>query len=284
MSYSCIEQKKGGGAMKAPPRRKAPVALPAPLLAALLSAALFCLFPLSTSAQTRTEEEVSTGRFGAEEPEDDGAPAVKKGLDTDWLYLGLRAGPSLRFYTPAEDTRFTGGDTYAVSMDIALQANVQVLSFLSIQAEAVFTWDSVSLWAYRSGSASVADRYSKDYTSFSFCFPLMVKFDFYPGRFRISPFLGAYVLAPLGKLEASNSLNNERQSLSYKVSPPLGFLGGLGGALKFGPGAVIADLRYTADLGKQEAAKGKIDEFRRSMISVTVGYEFGFFAKKRGNP
>jgi hypothetical protein len=263
-------RKKGGGYMKGYSRRKA---------AALLF--LFCMLPWFTAAQTRTEEEVSTGRFGAEEPEDPGT-AAEKGLDTEWLYLGLRTGPSFRFYTPADDTRFTGGDTSAVSIDLAFQVNVKVLSFLSIQAEMVFTWDSVSLWAYSSGS--MADRYTRDYTGFSLQFPLIVQFDFYPGRFRISPFLGTYFLVPLGKLQTGNSLNGESQSLNYKFSPPVGFLGGLNGAVKFGPGAVIADIRYAADLGNLEAAEGKIQEFKRGMISLTVGYEFGFFTKKRGNP
>jgi hypothetical protein len=258
--------------MKTHPWRKA-AALP------LLVTALLFAAPRSAAAQTRTGEQVSTGRFGAEEPEDSGTAVPEKGLDTDWLYLGLRTGPSLRFYTPSNDTRFTGGDTYAVSMDLALAASVQVLSFLSIQAEMVFTWDNASLWAYQGES-----RYTKDYTAFSLRFPLMVKFDFYPARFRISPFLGMYLLAPLGKLKASNSLNSEQQTLSYKVSPPVGFLGGLGGALKFGPGAIIADLRYAADLGDLEATEGQIREFKRSMLSLTVGYEFGFFSKKRGNP
>jgi hypothetical protein len=268
------KKKKGGGPMKTHPWRKAALPL---LLTTLLFAA-----PPFAGAQTRTEEEVITGRFGAEEPEDPGAAAPEKGLNTDWLYLGVRTGPSLRFYTPSDDTRFTGGDTNAVSMDLAFQVNFKALSFLSIQAEAVFTWDRASLWAYSSGS--MADRYSSDYTGFSLQFPLIAQFDFYPGRFRISPFLGAYFLVPLGKLRAESSLDGESRSLDYTFSSPLGLLGGLNGALKFGPGAIIADLRYAADLGDLEASEGKIQEFKRSMISLTVGYEFGFFTKKRGNP
>jgi hypothetical protein len=269
--------KKGDGSMKGYFRRKIRRAA---LLAALFP--LFCICSPFAAAQTRTEEEVTTGRFGAEEPEDPGAAAPEKGLDTDWLYLGVRTGPSLRFYTPSDDTRFTGNDTNAVSMDLAFQVNLKVLSFLSIQAEMVFTWDRASLWAYSGGSMS--DRYSRDYTGFSLQFPLIAQFDFYPGRFRISPFLGVYFLVPLGKLQAESSLNGESRSMDYKFSPPLGLLGGLNGALKFGPGAIVADLRYAADLGKLEAAEGKIQEFKRGMISLTVGYEFGFFTKKRGNP
>jgi hypothetical protein len=246
----------------------------------LLVTLVFAVPPRAASAQTQTEEWVETGRFGAEEPEDPAAlSAVKKGLNTEWLYLGLRTGPSLRFYTPSDDTSHTGNDTLSVALDMALQVNLQVLSFLSIQTEAVFTWDNASLWAY-TGTVAAYDRYAKDYTAFSFQFPLMVKFNFYPGKFRLSPFVGAYYLLPLGQLEASVSLDNDKESLSYKLSPSMGFLGGLSGAMKLGPGLLIADLRYAADLGDFEVDDTKI--FRRSMVSFTVGYELGFFTKQKG--
>ncbi|MDR2304892.1 MAG: hypothetical protein LBE10_09940 [Treponema sp.] len=266
--------------MKRHPRQKAPAVLAAlPVL--LVTALLFVVPPLS--AETRTEEEIDTGRFGAEEPEDPAVlPAAEKGLDTDWLYLGLRAGPSLRFYTPSDDTPYTGNDTLSVALDIALQANLQVLSFLSVQTEAVFTWDNASLWAYI-GPSLAADydyRYTVDYTAFSFQFPFILKFDFFPGRFRLSPFAGMYCLVPLGELESSVSLNNEKEFSSYEIFPSVGFLGGLSGAAKFGPGMIIADLRYAADLG--DFKTGGTELFNRSMISITVGYELGFFTKGKG--
>ncbi|MDR1388433.1 MAG: hypothetical protein LBJ31_00455 [Treponema sp.] len=257
--------------MKKHPRQKLPAAVTALLFTALL-------FAPPLFAQTR-EEWVETGRFGTEEPQEDPAQAPEKGLDTDWLYLGLRTGPSLRFYTPSGDTPFTGGDTLSVALDIALQANLRFLSFLSVQAEAVFTWDKASLWAY-SGTVTNYNRYTEDFTALSFQFPLVVKFDFYPREFRFSPFAGAYYLFPLGKLDVSASRSNGRRSLTYQLSPSIGFLGGLSGAMKFGSGMLIADLRYAADLGEFEAQGEKI--FRRSMISFTVGYELGFFTKRKG--
>ncbi|MDR2020131.1 MAG: hypothetical protein LBQ14_05120 [Treponema sp.] len=241
--------------------------------------ALLCLVPWFAAAQTRTEEEVDTGRFGAEEPEDPGTAAEEEDLYAKWLRLGVRAGPSFRFYTPADDTPYTGGDTQAVSVDLAFQANLRVLPYLSVQAELVFTWDNASLWAYQVISGSQV-RYTMDYTSFSLQFPFLVKYDFYAGRFRISPFAGLYFIAPLGKLDVSSSRGGGGRSLNYSVDPPLGFLGGLSGAVKAGSGAVIVDLRYAADLGTFEG-RG-IEEFRRSMVSLTVGYEFGFFAQKKG--
>jgi hypothetical protein len=243
---------------------------------------LLCLFPPLAAAQTRTEERVETGRFGTEEVDSSGTDGGQKGFDTDWVYLGLRVGPSLRIYTPSNDARFTGGDTRAVSLDTVFQVNVQLLSFLSIQTEALFTWDNASLWAYNNGSGMAIDRYTKDYTALSFQFPLIAKFDFYPGGFRVSPFIGAYYMAPLGKLKTSNSLNSETHSLSYKISSPLGLVGGISGATKFGAGIIFADLRYASDLGEFEAKEGDIQEFKRSALSLTLGYELGFFSKKKG--
>jgi hypothetical protein len=242
---------------------------------------LLCLFSMPAAAQTQTREEVDTGRFGADEPEDSGT-VPEENINDKWLRLGFRLGPSVRFYTPSSDTPYTGGDTHAVSMDLALQANLRLLPFLSIQAEMLFTWDKASLWAYRLVANNEVDRYTYDYTAFSLQFPLLVKFDFYPGKFKISPFLGGYCLAPLGNLRTSNSLNNEKHSLSWSVSPPLGLLAGISGTRKMGPGAIIADLRYAADLGVLGARNGGMEEFRRGMISVTVGYELGFFTRKGG--
>ncbi|MDR1180186.1 MAG: hypothetical protein LBK44_06745 [Spirochaetales bacterium] len=242
---------------------------------------IFCLFPPGAAAQTRTEEQIETGRFGAEEADASSVDAEQDGLNTEWVYLGLRVGPSLRVYTPADDIRYTGGDTRSVALDTAFQVNVQILSFLSIQTEMLFTWDNASLWAYNVAGAAV-DRYTKDYRAFSLQFPLIARFDFYPGDFRISPFIGAYYLAPLGKLKTSNSLNSETHSLSYRISPPFGIVGGISGAMKFGDGNIFADLRYASDLGEFEAREGNIQEFKRGSLSLTVGYELGFFSKKKG--
>ena len=246
--------------------------------AALL--ALLCLFPCFVFAQTHTEEE-DTGRFGAEDPKDSGA-VPEEDINDKWLRVGFRLGPSVRLYTPSDDTPYTGGDTHAVSMDLALQANLRLLPFLSIQAEAVFTWDKASLWFYLMGANNEVDRFTNDYTVFSLQFPLLVKFDFHPGKFKISPFFGGYCLAPLGNLRASNSLNSEKHSLSWRVSPPLGLLAGISGTRKMGPGAIIADLRYAADLGVLGARNGGVEELRRGAISLTVGYELGFFTGKWG--
>ncbi|MDR1909694.1 MAG: hypothetical protein LBQ35_07255 [Spirochaetaceae bacterium] len=250
------------------------------------AAVLLCLVTSFVAAQT--EERIDTGRFGAEEPEPSGAEDAvdeETGFVNKWLYLGLRAGPSLRFYTPPGVPSYTGRDTLGFALDLAFQASLPVLPFLNVQAEAVITWDNASVFKWRqaySGGESIVERYSREYDSFSLQFPLMARFNLYPGKFRISPFLGMYFFLPLGKLTETSSLNSIDESfLSYRYSLPLGILGGLNGAMKLGPGMILADLRYTIDLGEPEPPEGAV--YRRSMLSLTLGYEWGFFTRNGGN-
>jgi hypothetical protein len=276
--------KKGACPMKGYSGRDLPAAFSRVLPAVLL----FCLCPFFAAAQTgeasperQTEERIDTGRFGAEEPPEEGGGG--NGLSGKWLYLGLRVGPSLRFYTPEGDTPHTGGDTRGFSLDTALQAAVEILPFLSIQGEAVFTWDNASRWDYVHVNNYEVDRYTWEFTAFSLQFPLIVKLNFYPGKFRLSPFFGAYYLVPLGKLKFSNTREGNSQSSSYRVSVPFGLLGGVNGAYKLGPGMIFADLRYAADLGRPELKDGALQTYKRGMISLTVGYELGFFTKTSRN-
>ncbi|MFP3090594.1 hypothetical protein LQZ21_09740 [Treponema sp. TIM-1] len=252
--------------------------------AVLLFAALLCCpTPHAANAQDETVEWIETGRFGTEE----GGPPSTAPEETErpdkWLYAGVRLGPSLRFYTPSGDTVYTGGDTRALSLDTAFEANLRVLPFLSIQGEVIFTWDNASYWNYTRISG-VTDRYSQDYTAFSLQFPLFARFDLYPGKFRVSPFLGLYFLAALGNLKTTNSLDNKQQSWAYRVSPPVGLLGGLNVGRELGPGALLIDLRYGIDLGEPEVRSGDLKTYRRSMMSLTVGYEWGFITKRENKP
>jgi hypothetical protein len=247
-----------------------------PLIAALL---LFSVFPFFAAAQT-TEERIETGRFGAEEPDGADAGSGGKTYKNHWLFLGARLGPSLRIYTPPDDTALTGGDTYSPSLDVGLQASVQIVPLFSLQAEMIFTWDNASVWFYARNPTRIdMDRHTLQYTGFSLQFPLTAKLNFYPGKFRVSPFLGLYVLAPLGKMAIDSTLSGE-DSVSYSFSPPLGLLGGVSASFPVGPGMIFADLRYAADLGDVELDGGG-DAYRRGSASLTVGYEWGFFRKQQ---
>jgi hypothetical protein len=249
-----------------------------------LPAALFFFWAVSfvVSAQT-TDEEKETGRFGAEEPaigETAPAPNIHKGK---WLFLGARLGPSLRVYTPSGDTAFTGGDTFSPSLEAGVHADLRITPLFGVQAEAVFTWDDASVWQYALNAAgNDLDRYTRDFHSFSLQFPLTARLNFYPGKFRVSPFFGGYVVLPLGMME-TGSVRDANESFSYDISPPVGLLGGLNVAYPLKTGAIFADLRYAADLGEPDLSEGGgMETYRRSMMSLSLGFEFGFFPKSEG--
>jgi hypothetical protein len=249
-----------------------------PLAAVFL---LFSMAPFFAAAQT-TEEHIETGRFGAGEPVNEEAePVVGTTYKNHWLFLGLRTGPSLRFYTPSGDTAFTGGDTYSASLDAGIQASFQLIPAVSIQAEAVFTWDKASTWQYAlNPNKDDLDRYARTFTGFSLQFPITAKLNFYPGKFRVSPFFGGYVLLPLGEMKTGSPLDSEK-TFSYSLSPPLGLLGGLSVGVPLGPGMIFADIRYAADLAEPELKDGGgITTYRRHMAVLSFGYEFGLFKKR----
>jgi hypothetical protein len=247
-----------------------------------LSLAVALLFfsaaPFFAAAQT-TEERIETGRFGAPEPveteADSGSDEISKNR---WLFLGARVGPALRIYTPSGDTAFTGGDTYGFSLDAGIQASVQIVSFFSIQAEAIFTWDSASVWQYSHNGLDL-DRYTRRFTGLSLHFPLVAKLNFYPGKFRVSPFFGGYFLLPLGEMK-TNSPQDDEKSFEYSVSPPIGLLGGISAAFPAGPGMFFVDIRYGADLAEPELKdSGGISTYKRHGAALSFGYEFGLFKK-----
>jgi hypothetical protein len=246
----------------------------------LAAAVLLCCRFFAAAQEQETEERIDTGRFGAEEPLTEDSGSTGKTYKNHWLFLGARLGPSLRLYTPQGDTPLTGGDTPGFSLDLGLQASVQILSVFSIQAEMVFTWDNAPVWNYiYLPEKDDVDRYTREFSSFSLQIPLMAKLNFYPGVFRVSPFFGAYVLVPLGGMKMSSSRDKE-QNYSYSFSPPVGLLGGINAAYPMGPGMIFADLRYAGDLGEPNLQdSGGPRSYQRNMFSLSIGYEFGFFAK-----
>jgi hypothetical protein len=233
--------------------------------------------PFFIAAQTG-EERIETGRFGAEEPEAEDAGDGGMAYKNRWLFLGARLGPSLRIYTPQGDTAFTGGDTYGPSLDAGFHANLLILPVFSLQAEVIFTWDKASVWFYSLNPNKIdVDSHTRQFTGFSLQFPLTARLNFYPGKFRVSPFLGAYVIAPLGQMTVNDS---GEESFAYSLNPPVGLLGGISAAFSAGPGMVFADLRYAADLAGPELEEGR-GAYRGQKAVISVGYEFAFFKKRQ---
>jgi hypothetical protein len=238
----------------------------------LFALMFFCMVSFIAPAQTG-----GRGRYGAEDPETPKVSTGEGAYRNRWLYLGLRAGPSLGIYIPSGDTGYTGGDSYGASLTAAFQAAVEIIPLVSIQAEALFTWDHGSLWQYEFDSAHKQERYQPSYKAPSLQFPLLAKLNFYPGKFQVSPFAGAYFILPLGKVEIDDRGNEG--SYDYSYSLPLGLLGGLSVAFPLGPGRLFADMRYSADLSDLELQDSGLKTYTRHTAALSLGYEIDFFTK-----
>jgi hypothetical protein len=242
--------------------------------------AAFCGIPCLAPAQTTEYPE--TGRFGAEEPVISESAVLGAIHNSRWLYLGLRTGPSLRLYTPPHDTAFTGGDTYGLSPEVGILADFRIIPRFSIQTEVDFTWDQAAVWEYSANAAqNDLERHTQHFEGFSLQFPLMAKLNFYPGKFRVSPFFGPYVTVSLGKMEIVRPhVGDISASASYSV--PMGLLGGLNLSYPIGPGMIFLDLRYAADLGTPNlSAVGITETYKRHMVSLSMGFEFGLIRKQQ---
>jgi hypothetical protein len=192
------------------------------------------------------------------------------------LYLGFRAGISLGVYAISGS-----GDYNSTTQDFTYQAALfaafRPLSWLSFQAEAVFTLDTLTL-----RSAKIVNnnylRYSDRIQSLFLMFPLAVKFPLQYDFMLLSPYGGAYFILPLGDMAwETNNPNDEGGSYAYEVSPPLGVLGGIEVGFRLGPGLIFADLRYSIDLGTTTETDRNILAYSRSQFSLSLGYQFAFW-------
>jgi hypothetical protein len=196
------------------------------------------------------------------------------------LMIGLRAGASPRWYT-ASDEGSPGA--WALSFEGGLSAALRLNSLFALQAEIVFTRDTL---VYRGFNADSV-LFNVKYTMYSLMFPVLLRANFRPGAFRISPLAGFYVIAPLGHAGYRLSTEADGRSYSWSFSVPLGFTAGLEAAVPYGPGLLFAGLRYAGDFGVMRVDHGLDAGYRmsgsarRNIFSVFMGYEFGFFNKGR---
>jgi hypothetical protein len=68
--------------------------------------------------------------------------------------------------------------------------------------------------------------------------------------------------------------------LGKTTPPPFGVLAGLDLAVHAGPGAVLFDIRYSADMGNTDAEDDKIESYNRMFLTFSAGYKIGFIKRK----
>jgi hypothetical protein len=207
------------------------------------------------------------------------APAAGKDWEEQVITAGVRSGVSQRWYTEPE--QYTSS-AYSLNFEGDLFISVRLNSLLSLQAEFDFNVDQL---VYRGiddiGGVGeyIPALVNEKYTSYSLMFPVLFKVNFRPGNFRLAPFGGIYAFIPLGS--ASYRKNSVEDSFSWSSPAPLGYILGLEGAMKLGPGLLLADIRYGEDFGAIAIQNDTGTAYRRGILSLTLGYAFGFIRAVR---
>jgi hypothetical protein len=196
------------------------------------------------------------------------------------VYLAIRPAMSFHFYDTTE-TLYDGlVSTPGTSFDIAAQFAFQFNRLVAIQAELIFTSDSMTMFC----AETMTDQYGYPlftydtmyrYSSDSLIIPILAKIMYKPGIFSLAGIAGVYVTVPLGESKYTDRfLDSEEHGT---ITAPLGFVVGGTAGVKFGPGVLFFDARFMMDFVVTHFTGDAQDDdiYRRSMVSLGIGYEIG---------
>jgi hypothetical protein len=187
-----------------------------------------------------------------------------------WLWVGARGGMSFRFYDRPDGNLFVEeGVIYFLNVNAALQVSGHLFPWLDVQAEAIYTTDNAPFTLYAAGGTKTFPFYSQ-----SFMFPLLLRLGMRNDSLAAGILGGAYFFLPLGQMR-NDAMGG---SFDYESELPVGYTVGFNIGMRLGPGYLFFDTRWAADLGALYSASGD-DLYKRSMVTLNIGYEFGFINK-----
>ncbi|MFP3090216.1 PorT family protein [Treponema sp. TIM-1] len=214
-------------------------------------------------AEETAEETIAEGDTGG----DGEHPASPR------LYLGLRGGASFNTYEIRGTGTYQSGAVKSIGLETALAAELRILRFLSVQAEAAFNLEyfkpsMLKHW----GSEEI---FTSDlYRVMSFQVPLLVKLPLTFEQWRPSVYLGPYIMLPLLPIK------NTEGSYFYRINLPIGIIFGMDLGYTLGPGELFLDLRYEMDLG-MTIVRATSFQYTQNRISMTLGYRFGLWNRQK---
>jgi hypothetical protein len=200
-----------------------------------------------------------------------------KSWKNKWLYMGLQAGFSPRFYVmPGEYSKT--GSSYNIprfTFDTGLRMEIQLFPSLEqgktfsfgLQSGLDFTMDSAE-FSYYDRTAGDSGPFQGKLSTMSISVPLLAKFNIKPGQFVLGPYGGVYFIQPLSR---------------YKLTVPLGYTGGFNIGYKIGAAsALFFDFRFSGDIGKTVIPENNVS-YNRYQLIFSMGFEWGFLTKKPKN-
>jgi TolB-like protein len=189
-----------------------------------------------------------------------------------WLYIGIRGGGSLGFFTLSDDV---AGEVGGIPLGYEAGAHLalQIARHLAIQVEALYGQDSFEYTVKDGG------EYRSSFTSRSLMLPALAKLTWRSRRFLFALYGGAYMTLPIGQMDYESDID---AAGSYQFAAPVGATGGVDFGVKLGPGALFLDARYSHDIGNTSMSDddGTLALYSRGKASLSLGYEFGVFDKK----
>jgi hypothetical protein len=181
-----------------------------------------------------------------------------------WFYPGIRGGVSWRDYVLNTTQPGITAEPY-LGFEIAALCEIQLFRLLSLQPEIIYSRDEITVNNPIYGVISVSSN--------TLAIPLLAKLTVRPGIFYLAAFTGPTVILPLGPMEVTQG----GATGAYDFSPTLALTGGADAGMKFGPGLLFFDFRYSGDLGfVQSNGDG---QYRRNIVSISLGYNYGLVNK-----
>jgi hypothetical protein len=192
----------------------------------------------------------------------------------DWLYLGFRlgSGSSDWFYYEDKTHRVIRQPvTILYNFNMAFQVSAQVLPFLALQTEMLFTTDFNSTGKITSGETSEGGLLSM----WAIHIPFLVKFTINHYNLKVGIFGGINIYLPL--FETGDE--SVRQYFSYKPDQP-GLVFGASFGYKLGPGFLFLDGRFEYD-GHWRTDEKTDAMYYRNLVKFGIGYEFGLIKRSK---
>ena len=212
----------------------------------------------------------------AEEPYPE-APKLREALNQNLLYVGLRAGASVKVYSRSVPLPFVENEIVHYNNFIAaVQAAYYFAPSWAVQAEIAMTSDYAPFTGLEKMANGLTRYSTAPMTSYSLMIPVAAKGTIWYDIFSASVLGGVYLVIPLGPMH--NELLGG--SFNYKLNTPIGVTAGIALGAKAGIGNIIVDIRWCSDLSETVKETGEL-LYQRNMLSFSMGYEIGLFQRKR---
>jgi hypothetical protein len=173
------------------------------------------------------------------------------------VYLGARLGVPVHFYHI--NTNFDVEPKPFAFIDGGIQASVYLTDIFALQTEFIFQNDKIE-----------AESVGVSLAMPSFYIPILAKAAYRRSPFVFNAFAGPFLTVPFGKMNVKYNGRNH----AYKAAISAGILAGVSAGMKTGPGLLFIDARFGGDLGY--TAANNAEQYQRSILSFSLGYEFGF--------